>query len=604
MNLYNILKLFGSYKKLTTLSIVCNILFAIFNVLTIPYLKLFIDVLFGSTKEVTELKEFAFSGEYFTNVSNYYLFYYKTELGQINFLMVICFMMVSIFFFKNLFKYLAHFFISPVRSGIVQDLRNLLFQKILKLPISYFSEQRKGGLISKMSSDVKEIEHSVVYLVDSFFKHPLTIILTATYLIAMNPKLTIYVVILLGFSGLITGIILKPLRSSSHKLQNQIGRLMSIFEETLGGLKIVKGFNAHSYVSTTFREQNDKYQKMEYSLYRRQGLASPMSEFVGISVVAILLFIGAKDVFEGKMEASDFITYLYAFYAITEPIKELTKGYSSLQKGLGAVSSMNEILEADISIRNVANPQPVKFEDEISFQKINFNYSQSDNQVLNDISLTIKKGDIIAFVGNSGAGKSTLVDLVPRFHDITSGKITFDGIDIKEIELQELRSLFGIVTQDPILFNDTIYNNILFGAEGYTKEDVEQAAKIANAHDFILETENGYDTNIGDRGMKLSGGQRQRLTIARAILKNPPILILDEATSALDSKSEKFVQEALERVMKNRTALIVAHRLSTIRNANQIVVMKDGEIIDKGDHKSLMLTNDDYKSMVNLQTYT
>jgi subfamily B ATP-binding cassette protein MsbA len=491
--------------------------------------------------------------------------------------------------------------LAPVRNGIVRDLRNKLVRKILDLPLSYFSEERKGDLMSRISADVQEVEWSIVGVVESVAREPIVILGSLTFMIFVSPQLLIFVFALMLFSGLIIGGVGRSLRKQSGEAQSRLGLIGSLVEETLGGLRIIKGFNAEHWQLKRFGTENQRYARTLTRLYRRKDLASPLSEFLGIAAVSVLLWFGAKQVFSGEISAATFITFLYAFYNIIEPAKQLSGASYSIRKGMGALERVESVLNAPESIQDgVAQVVPT-FKDKVEFKNVSFRYQNAERAALEHIDLTIPQGKIVALVGASGAGKSTIADLLPRFYDVQEGQILLDGQDIRNMRLHDLRALMGIVSQEAILFNDTVRNNIAFGLEAATEDAILAAAKAANAHQFITELPEGYDTNIGDRGAKLSGGQRQRLTIARALLKNPPILILDEATSALDSESEKLVQDALDRLLQNRTALVIAHRLSTVQHADEIIVLDAGRIVERGTHEALLSKEGIYRKLVELQ---
>jgi ABC-type multidrug transport system fused ATPase/permease subunit len=510
-------------------------------------------------------------------------------------LVYVCLWIVGVFFLKNLFRYLSLFFMAPVRNGIIRDLRGQLFHKLLVLPLPYFSEERKGDLMSRITADVQEVEWSILNVLEAVFREPLIIGGALGIMLYISPQLTLFVFVLMFFTGFVIGGIGRRLKRSSLDVQERLGTLVSLIEEALSGLRIIKGFNAEGYQREKFGRENDGYRHTLTRLLWRRDLSSPLSEFLGIGVVAVLLWFGSRLVFSGQMAAETFLTFIFAFYNVIEPAKKLSRAVYDIQKGIAALQRVEMVLDAPQQISEPEHPQPLDtFSDAIEYRDVGFAYNNNEGPVLQDINLRIPKGRVVALVGASGAGKSTIADLLPRFYDVQSGGIFIDGIDIRDVSLRSLRHLMGIVSQEAILFNDTIYNNIVFGMEGVAAQDVERAARIANAHDFILATEYGYQTNIGDRGLKLSGGQRQRLTIARAILKNPPILILDEATSALDAESEKLVQQALEELMKNRTAIVIAHRLSTVRNADEIVVLHRGRIVQRGTHEELTAKEGEY----------
>ena len=601
---WRLLSYLRNYKPQVALGITSNILTAIFTALSIPLLVPFLEILFNQREPITEQPIWAWDIESLSANFNYYLSQLIVERGPEGGLIFVCIAILSTFFLKNLFRYLSLFFMAPVRNGIIRDLRQQLFNKSLRLPLSYFSEERKGDILSRITADVQEVEWSILNVIEAVFREPLIIIGALSFMIYVSPSLTIFVFVLMIFTGVVIGGIGRSLKKSSAQVQEKLGNIVAIVEEALGGLRIIKGFNAEPYQQEKFGKENNQYRWILTRLLWRRDLASPLSEFLGIGTVAVLLWYGSKQVFAGQLDAETFLTFIFAFYNVIDPAKSLTKAIYNIQKGIGALQRVEHILDAPISIAEKRDAAPISsFQNAIEYQDVHFGYRQNDELVLKGINLTIPKGKVIALVGASGAGKSTLVDLLPRFYDVVKGSIKLDGIDIKNYDLHQLRSLMGIVSQEAILFNDTIYNNIVFGLEGVTEEEVKQAAQIANAHEFIMETENAYQTNIGDRGNKLSGGQKQRLTIARAILKNPPILILDEATSALDSESEKLVQEALIKLMQERTSIVIAHRLSTIQHADEIIVMRQGKIVERGTHDALIAKAGEYQKLVELQAF-
>lgn len=600
------MKYLGKYRGLVLGNIVSNILTAVFTVVAIPLLAPFLNLLFSEddSRLLREMPPDSGGISYANDWLNYQLSQLIIQLGKEQALLYVIGAIIGAFFLKNLFRYLALFFMAPVRNGVVRDLRKQLFNKVLDLPLAYFSEERKGDTISRVSSDVQEVEGSILNVLEAVFREPLIIAGSLGYMVYVSPNLTVFVFGLILFTAFIIGGIGRTLKRSSSIVQEKLGNIVAILEEALGGLRIIKGFNAEDYQRRKFSRENNGYRITLTRLLWRRDLSSPLSEFLGISVVAILLWYGSRLVFSGNMDAEVFLTFIFAFYNVIDPAKSFSKAYYHIQKGIGAMERIELILDAPNAIQEKPDALPIEdFQSEIVYRDVRFSYRDEEGPVLRDIDLHIPKGKVIALVGPSGAGKSTIVDLLPRFYDVSGGQILIDGKDIRDYKLRDLRSLMGIVSQEAILFNDTIYNNIVFGLNDVRPEQVERAARIANAHDFITATEHGYETNIGDRGNKLSGGQRQRLTIARAILKNPPILILDEATSALDSESEQLVQSALVELMKNRTSIVIAHRLSTIQHADEIVVMKAGKIIERGDHRHLLEQQGEYRKLVALQAF-
>lgn len=574
-----------------------------FSIASIPLLIPFLDILFGNEPSIAVKPDFAWEASAIKDFGYYHIAQLIETQGKQTALLYICIGFIIIFFFKNLFRYASMFFIASVRNAIVRDLRGQLFGKMMALPLSYFSDERKGDIMARATADVQEIEFSILNVLVAIIREPLMMIGALAIMISISPSLTMFVFGLLIFMGLIVGGIGRTLRRHSHDAQNTLGVLISILEETLGGNRIIKAFNAEKYTASKFDTANNDYRRSVNYLLWRRDLASPLSEFLGICTVAILLWYGGGLVFSGQNDASDFVAFLYAFFMVIDPAKSFSSAYYNVQKGVAAVERVEAVLDAPNEIEDKEGALPIhSFEQNILFDKVDFYYNKDGQKILDQINLDIPKGKMIALVGSSGAGKSTMADLLPRFYDVSRGSIRIDGKDIRDYKLKDLRSLMGVVSQEAILFNDSIYNNIVFGLENISKEEVIQAAKIANAHDFILEADNGYETVIGDRGGKLSGGQRQRITIARAILKNPPILILDEATSALDSESEQLVQEALDKVMQNRTAIVIAHRLTTIQNADKIIVMKDGKILEQGSHLELLEQAGEYGKLVQFQS--
>ena len=595
------------YKHLLSLNIFFNLLSAVLSLFTYATIMPILDILFGLKK--SEYVYIAFdSGENFKKVLENNLYYYVSELisiaGASRTLMLLGLFLIIMTMFKTGAAYLGSFFMIPIRTGVVKDIRNNIYKKILKLPIGFFSGERKGDVMARMTGDVSEVENSIMASLDMMFKNPILIIIYLVTMFMISWQLTIFVLILLPVSGYVMGSIGKKLKKSSLDAQNQWGAIMAQIEETLGGLRIIKAFNAEKKIDNRFEDCNNKYRSTSNAIARRQALAHPMSEFLGTITIAIVLWFGGSLIISGSssIDASTFIYYIVIFYSIINPAKEFSKASYSVQKGLAAMDRVNKILEAKNEVDEPAKPVVLNgLSDKISFNNAWFKYTEQ--WVLKNINLEIRKGQTVALVGQSGSGKSTMADMIPRFYNLNKGSISIDGVDITDMNIHNLRALMGNVNQEAILFNDTFFNNITFGVESATLEQVREAAKIANADDFIMANPEGYEANIGDRGCKLSGGQRQRISIARAILKNPPVLILDEATSALDTESERLVQDALENLMKNRTTIVIAHRLSTIKNADIICVMHEGEIVERGKHDELIALNGYYKKLVDMQSF-
>ena len=609
---FGVLRYVKGYWRYAILNISFNLLSIIFSVFSITLLWPFLQILF--TEDDSKMQaivrggksHFGFSTTEVLDAVEYLLAKQTVTVGKMPVLVWICIFIICTIFLKNLTRYLAMYFLSPIRNGVVRDMRNNIFNKTLALPLSFYSEERKGDIMSLMTTDVNEVEWSVMASLEMIFREPLNIVFFLIMMLALSIKLTVISFILLPIVGLLIGRIGKSLKRNSTKGKEKMGIILSVMEETLGGLRIIKGFNAESRISERFRKENNQYTALQTKVLRRVDLASPLSEFLGVSVLVVILYLGGYMVLEEKtMAGGIFITYLAMFSQLLTPAKAFTQAYYSVQKGLASAERIDKILNADVTIKDAPNPKSItKFEKEIEYKNVSFAYREGEiGWVLNKINLKIEKGKTIALVGQSGSGKTTLADMLPRFYDTTEGEILIDGTEIKQAKIKDVRSLMGIVTQESILFNDTVYNNIAFGIENVTEQQVIEAAKIANAHQFISEMQNGYQTNIGDRGSKMSGGQRQRISIARAVLKNPPILILDEATSALDTESERLVQDALFKLMKNRTSLVIAHRLSTIQFADEIIVMQKGEIIERGTHTSLLANSITYKKLYDLQAF-
>lgn len=609
--MFTIFKRFVSrYKKYVAGNLFFNLLATIFSIFSFAAIIPVLQILFGLKSGDTPYIAWEWSDklsvivEALKNNFSYYLeqMILNTSAG-LTLLYLGLFLIVTTAL-KTGSTYMASRMTIPVRTGAVRDLKNQLFKKITSLPIGYFTEERKGDIMSRMTTDVVEVEVSVINAVEMVFKNPIMIVIYLGVMVFMSWQLTLFVLVLLPVSGWLIGILGKNLRRTSATVQAQQGELLSQLDETIGGLRVVKAFNAESKLAGRFAGLNERIKKTNSSLLYRYSLAFPMSEFVGTVVIAILLLFGGMLIVSqtSAISAAAFIYYLIIFYSIINPAKDLSRAVYGVRKGMAALDRIDQILNAENTIPEPQSPVKIsEFKDKIEFRNLGFRY-QTD-WVLKDINLVVPKGHTVALVGQSGSGKTTLIDLLAKFYIVEEGEVLIDGINVNDINSQDIRSLIGNVNQEAILFNDTFFNNIAFGVEHATLEDVVEAAKIANAHEFIMATESGYETTIGDRGNKLSGGQRQRISIARAILKNPPILILDEATSALDTESEKMVQEALEQLMKNRTTLVVAHRLSTIRKADEICVLHEGRIVERGKHDDLMELNGYYRKLVDMQSF-
>jgi subfamily B ATP-binding cassette protein MsbA len=590
-------RIFGylrNYKSKIALYFICVILSIVFSVVSFGMLSPFFKLIFKQDAIAQGNKA---SGN-LTNI----IFSEIKDMQPLAALALICIIIIAAILLKNVFLYFSFYILNPLKNKIVNTLRSDLYYKILQLPIGYFTEQRKGDLISRTTNDVYEVEGSLVGALEGWVRDPLTIIINFTVLFYISPMLTIAILICIPAIGFILGRISRSLKRQSNEAAVKHGESLSVLDETLNGLRVIKAFNIESLLKNRFNKINDELLDAKNRISRRRDMASPVSEILGVMVFVGILWFGGQLVLGKKipLDASDFLTYLALFYNIINPVKSLSTSFSNMQKGTAAIERIEEVLKTPVTVDDNPNGKKISsFNNQIEFRNVSFAYD--DAVILDNINLTVQKGKTIALVGSSGAGKSTLADLVPRFHDVTGGEVLIDGVNIKDYSLHAVRSLMSIVTQEPILFNDTIGNNIALGFEGATDEQITEAAKIANAHDFIIKKEGGYKSNIGDRGSKLSGGERQRLTIARAVLKNPPILILDEATSSLDTESERLVQDAINNMMQNRTSIVIAHRLSTIRHADEIIVLQKGKIVERGNHDQLLVQNGFYRKLVEMQ---
>jgi ATP-binding cassette, subfamily B, bacterial MsbA len=601
-SLRTIFRYIKKYPQLVISYFSFNILSSIFGILSLGLLSPFLMLIF---KQGDAFK--AGSG-FFNNINP--VNYFKEWLyklinepgGSTKALMIICIVVFIAILLKNFFAYLSMYFLNPIRNRILNDMRSNMYKKILQLPIGFFNEQRKGDIMSKLSNDLADVEGSTVSVLESIFREPITILLFFIYMIILSPQLTLFLVIFLPVAGFILGRIGRSLKKENKSVLQQYGVLFSTIEETLGGIRIIKAFNAEKKISKKFEDENETMYRLKNKANRRRDLASPVSEALGVTAVLCILWYGGRLVLGGSftLNAGDFLAYIAIFTQLIQPLKSLSSASYNIQKGAASIERIESLINENVGIKELPNAKELKeFSQSIELKNVSFSYE--DNVVLKNINLTIGKGKTIALVGSSGAGKSTLADLIPRFIDAGEGEVLIDGVNIKNYTLHSIRNQMGIVTQEPILFNDTIANNIALGKDVAGKQEIINAAKIANAANFIETKENGYDTNIGDRGLKLSGGERQRMTIARAVLKNPPILILDEATSSLDTESERLVQDAINNLMHSRTSIVIAHRLSTIRHADEIIVLQKGEIVERGTHESLMQQNGFYRKLVEMQ---
>jgi subfamily B ATP-binding cassette protein MsbA len=600
-----ILRFAKPYKFYAFLNVLFNILYSIFNVLSIIIFIPTLGILFSTQEKVSKEPIYEGIGSlqvYLKDSLNYFLTLKVDQEGPVAALVFICIASIIIFFLKNAFRYAAMYVLAYLRTGMVKDIQDKLYFKTLDLPIGYFSETRKGDLLARMTSDVKEVEGSIINSLESLAREPITILIVLISMLAISPQLTLFVFIFLPIAGFLISVVGKRLKAQSLEAQKETGTFLSFLEETLGALKIIKGFNAEENLTSKFTDSTSRFKKIMTSVLQRKGLASPFSEFLGVTVVITVLWYGGSLVLGNKstLTPQEFMGYIGLFYTIINPVKAITTVNYNIKKGNASAERIFDVLDTENTIKDAVNAKKLEdLSNQLTFTNVSFKYQ--DDYVLKDFSLDVKKGHTVALVGQSGSGKSTIANLVTRFYDVNDGEISIDGINIKNIKKKSLRGLMGLVTQDSILFNDSVKKNIGLGKENASDAEIIEAAKIANAHEFILDLPEGYETNIGDGGNKLSGGQKQRLSIARAVLKNPPIMILDEATSALDTESERLVQDALEKMMRNRTSLVIAHRLSTIQNADSIIVLNKGEITEQGTHEELMKAGKGYKKLVEMQ---
>jgi len=592
------------YGFYAVLNVIFNLLVIIFSLVSFVMLVPFLNLLFGIEKLVEVEPVVTLSPQSLLDYLNYFISQIIISKGKIDALIYICLFLLGTFFLRNLSRFLAMYFLANVRIGAVQTIRNQTYKKLTILPLSFYSGQKKGDIIARITTDIQEIDYSIMNYLEMIVRDPITIIAYFITLFVMSPQLTLFVIVLMPITGYIIGRIGRSLRKDSKIGQTRFAGLLNVIEETISGLRIIKAFTAIDFSNKRFQHLNNEYSKVLLKIYRTRDLSSPLSEFLSSTVIIVVLWFGGRLVLGDSptITAAMFITYIVIFSQIIPPAKTFATGFYSMQKGIASAERIFEIFDAEEVIEEKQNAVKISsFEKEIEYKNVFFKYQ--NEYVLKEINCKIEKGRIIALVGQSGGGKSTFADLLPRFYDTTEGEILIDGLPLKDYNINDIRSLMGIVTQEPILFNDTVFNNISFGKQNVTEEDVINAAKVANAHEFIENMEDGYQSTIGDRGTKLSGGQRQRLSIARAILRNPPILILDEATSSLDTKSERLVQDALSKVMSNRTSIVIAHRLSTIVHADEIIVLNKGEIVERGTHQELINRNGAYKKLHDLQVF-
>lgn len=603
-SLRTIFRYVSKYPKLIFTYFGFNILSNLFSVISLGLLSPFLLLIFKKQNTLGSMVEKTGFFSKINPVDHFKIWLFRVVQepnGEVRALGIICVLILSFVILKNIFLYLSIYILTPIRNLIVNDMRTAMYKKILELPIGYFNDQKKGDIMSRLTNDLSDVETSSVNLLESLFREPVTIILFLAYMVVLSPQLTLFLILLLPIAGWIIGRIGRSLKKQSTALQEKLGAILSTIEETLSGIRVIKAFNAEKKQFKKFEDENYELLVIKNRAIRKRDSASPVSEVLGVTAIVCVLWYGGRLVLNNTfLDPGDFLAYILIFSQVIQPLKNLSSASYNIRKGAASVDRIEHLIHEDVSIKEIANPVQLKsFGSTIEFKNVSFSYQ--DKIILDNINLKIEKGKTVALVGSSGAGKSTLVDLVPRFHDVVKGELLIDGIDIRNYSLTSLRSQMGIVTQEPILFNDTIANNISLGMDNATEDQIMNAAKIANAHQFILQKEAGYNTSIGERGNKLSGGEKQRVTIARAVLKNPPILILDEATSSLDTESEKLVQDAINNLMTNRTSIVIAHRLSTIRHADEIIVLQKGKIVERGTHMSLMALDGFYRKLVSMQ---
>ncbi len=603
------MKYVNPYIKFGVMNIIFNLLYVIFSLFSISILMPVLGILFNTQEKVYEAPVYAGIGslaKYLTQSLNYFITQQMDMYGALHVLMIISIAGAVMFFFKNLFRYLAVYVLAYLRTGIIKDLRNDIHKKVLNLNISFFSDKRRGDIMARITSDVNDIQGSFLSSIEMLIREPFMIIASFSLMLYMSPQLTVFVIVLLPVSGYIISTIGNSLKKKSFIAQKINGFILSLVEEHINGLRVIKAFTAEESTEKRFNETTEEYRDVMINVLHKKDLASPMSEFLGSIVIFAIVWYGGYLVLGGEsnLKPQEFFVYIGLFYQILNPAKALTTAYYNMVKGTASAERIFSVLETDNPIVDKPNATKItEFNTNIELNNVKFKYPENKNLVINDVSFNVEKGKSVALVGQSGSGKTTLANLIPRFYDIEEGDIIIDGKNIKDVTKKSLRALIGIVTQESILFNDSVKNNLTLGLSNVSDEEITKAAKIANAHEFVSKLENGYDTNIGDGGGKLSGGQRQRLSIARAILNNPPILILDEATSALDTESERLVQEALTNLMQNRTSIIIAHRLSTIQNSDSIIVMKEGEILEQGSHEELLKKEGEYYKLIQMQSF-